>query len=59
MANVSRLAQKEKTAVHAWLKLYMICLLPFPAAESTAQRCKMLTFLISLRQAMSNFSIHA
>jgi hypothetical protein len=40
MANVKRLARKEKTAVLAWLKIYLICLLPFPAAESTAQRCK-------------------
>ncbi len=40
MANVKRLPQKEKTAVRAWLKIYSIRLLPFPAAESTAQRCK-------------------
>jgi hypothetical protein len=40
MANVKRLARKEKTAVLVWLKIYLICLLPFPAAESTAQRCK-------------------
>jgi hypothetical protein len=41
MANVNRLAQKEKTAaVLVWLKIYLIRLLPFPAAESTAQRCK-------------------
>ena len=40
MANVNRLAQKEKTAVRAWLKIYLIDLLPFPAAELTAQRCK-------------------
>ena len=40
MANVKRLARKEKTAVLVWLKIYLICLLPFPAAESTEQRCK-------------------
>jgi hypothetical protein len=40
MANVKRLARKEKTAVLVWLKIYLIRLLPFPAAESTAQRCK-------------------
>jgi hypothetical protein len=40
MANVKRLAQKEKIAVLVWLKIYLIRLLPFPAAESTAQRFK-------------------
>ena len=40
MANVKRLARKEKTAILVWLKIYLIRLLPFPAAESTAQRCK-------------------
>jgi hypothetical protein len=41
IANVNRLAQKEKTAaVLVWLKIYLIRLLPFPAAESTAQRRK-------------------
>jgi hypothetical protein len=40
MANVKRLARKEKTAKLVWLKIYLIRLLPFPAAESTAQRCK-------------------
>jgi hypothetical protein len=40
MANVKRLARKEKTVVLVWLKIYLIRLLPFPAAESTAQRCK-------------------
>ena len=40
MANVNRLAQKEKAVVLVWLKIYLIRLLPFPAAESTAQPCK-------------------
>jgi hypothetical protein len=40
MANVSRLAQKKKSVVLVWLKIYLIRLLPFPAAELTAQRCK-------------------
>jgi hypothetical protein len=35
MANVNRLAQKEKTAVLVWLKIYLIRLLPFLAAELT------------------------
>jgi hypothetical protein len=43
MANVNRLAQKEKSVVVVWLKIYLIRLLPFPAAELTAQRCKNLT----------------
>jgi hypothetical protein len=38
MANAKRLAQKEKKAVLVWLKIYLIRLLPFPVAESTAQR---------------------
>ena len=40
MANVNRLEQKEKTVVFVWLEIYLVCLLPFPAADSTAQRCK-------------------
>jgi hypothetical protein len=40
MANVNRLAQKEKPVVLVWLKIYLIRLLPFPAAELTAQRYK-------------------
>jgi hypothetical protein len=32
MANVKRLAQKEKPAVLVWLKIYLIRLLPFAAA---------------------------
>jgi len=40
MANVNRLAQKENPGVLVWLKIYLIRLLPFPAAELTAQRCK-------------------
>jgi hypothetical protein len=40
MANVNRLAQKEKTAVRAWFEIYLIGLLPCPAAELTAQRRK-------------------
>jgi hypothetical protein len=40
MANVKRLAQKEKPVVLVWLKIYLIRLLPSPAAELTEQRCK-------------------
>jgi hypothetical protein len=40
MANIKRLAHEKKTAVPDWLKIYLVCLLPFPAAESTAQRLK-------------------
>src|ERR1700693_1953320 len=34
MANVKRFARKEKTVVLVWFKIYLIRLLPFPAAES-------------------------
>src|ERR1700746_981453 len=40
MANVHRLAQKEKSVILVCLKIYLIRLLPFLAAELTAQRCK-------------------
>ena len=40
MANVKRLAQKQKTVEVVRPKIYLINLLPFPAAESVAQRCK-------------------
>jgi hypothetical protein len=33
MANVERLARKQKTAVLVRLKIYLIRPLPFPAAE--------------------------
>jgi hypothetical protein len=52
MANVKRLAQKEKTAVLVWLKIYLIRLLPFSAAESTAQRWKNAHRRIPVRQCL-------
>jgi hypothetical protein len=50
MANVNRLAQKENSVVLVWFKIYLIRLLPFPAAELTAQLCKNTHRPIPVRQ---------